>query len=144
MLTLKNTTENQIKKILSLFDEYSRVEVALRLGICPASMFPSEAHHMVEIMDKLREEAYGTSSLVELGEIFGMAVKTGENTGRVIRKKKVKSKVVRASEVATSHMMQTTKKKKKKIKKKKINMEGGIDTPSCGELDDALNSILGG
>lgn len=142
MLTQQNLSKNQVKRILELLDEYTKVEVALRLGVVQQSSYTTEAHHLVEVMNELREMAYGTSCLVGLSDIFGFAKRTGKHTAKMITKKKVKQ----ASDVATSPTMQTTKKKKKKKVKVKIRAldEDGISDAIDDGMDDIMAGIMGG
>ena len=73
MLTSKNITKNQIKKVLSLIDEHARGEVAMRLGLLPKDVLLCTGHEQVRIKDELRELIYGTSDLSALKEVLGLS-----------------------------------------------------------------------
>lgn len=88
MLTSKNITKSQTEKILKLFEDYTRLDVAARLGDNLESCdLRCLTHLAVEKMDELRELVFGTDDMVKLGFDWGIL------KPRTKKKKKRKKKL---------------------------------------------------
>ena len=86
MLTSKNITKIQVKKLLDLLEEYTRSDIAARLGAVPGDVFVNLTQMTVDKMDELRTLLYGTDDMVKLGLNFGII------KPRTKKKKKKKKK----------------------------------------------------
>ncbi len=87
---MKNKKRKRKKKytLHELLEQWTRAEVMARLGTLGGDSWQCFAHDMVELSDKIREKAFGTSDLVELAELFKLPI----NPRKKRRKKKKRRK----------------------------------------------------
>lgn len=64
----------QRKELLKLIEEWTKAEVLARLGA--SEFFTCWAHREVELRDKVREKALGTSDFMVLAARWGMLKKS--------------------------------------------------------------------
>jgi hypothetical protein len=105
MITSKNITKKQIKRILQLIKQCARAEAMARHGEFGRSLeFADFYLDFIERRDKLRKYIYGTSDLVKLGIRWGI-LKSNEQV---------------AEEKATAAKKKTRGLKKKKKKQREL------------------------
>lgn len=75
MITLENVTRKKARKLIKLLERETRCEVMARLGRFDNLEFIDYALKQIEYKNKIRRLLFGTDSLVELGELWGMIKK---------------------------------------------------------------------
>jgi hypothetical protein len=72
MITGDSITKKQARKILKLIERETRCEVMARLGRFDNLEYIDYATQQIEYKDRLRKYIFGTSSLGELGDMWGL------------------------------------------------------------------------
>jgi len=90
LISPKNITKAEAKRILDLINQWTRCEIIARLGKFNNLGFGEYAKMKIEKADELRKLIYGTSNLVKLGERWGLLKR--KEVKETPRRKKVKRK----------------------------------------------------
>lgn len=72
MITSKNITKKQIKKLLRLIKKQTKAEAVSRHGPLNDLAFAEARVESLKKQDEIREMLYGTSNMVELGIKWGL------------------------------------------------------------------------
>ncbi len=88
VLTSKNITRRQVRELLELLEDYTRYDVAARLGDIPRDLFTNLTQVTVDKMDEIRRFVYGSDDMVKLGLDWGIL----KARTRKRKKKKCKKK----------------------------------------------------
>ncbi len=72
MITSKNITKKQIKKLLKLLKRYTKSSAIARHGPIDDLSFAEAKVEAIKTLDEIRELLYDTSNLVKLGMRWGL------------------------------------------------------------------------
>lgn len=92
MITKHNIKKSQARHIIKLIEEGARAEVLARLGKFKNLEFADWYKIHLDRRVELLKYVFGTSSLLELAEMWGITEQLEKSEQRKIRKKKRKKK----------------------------------------------------